>query len=263
MARRAPALIPHAFALAVLLQAVACSGQAQAAPAIKEKSATCTTIPADAFEPPKEKVASHTSFAHKHFRKRLREFSRAPLACGQIIMLGDSLIELNDWTQSVRAGVTLQNRGISGDTSDGVLVRLEEITASQPKAVFLMIGTNDLWSKNTPETTVANINRIAARIRSRTPGTIIFVQTVPPMRVDYAPNDKARAINALLKKGSKKAPYTLLDTYLRLADSKGALRATFTADGIHPNEKGYAVWSNLVTDTLHRHDLVEGAPAGD
>jgi lysophospholipase L1-like esterase len=263
MVRRAPALILRAFALAVLLQAGACSGQVEAEPPARAASTACASIPAGAFEPPKDKVASHTSFAHKHFRKRLREFSRAPLACGQIIMLGDSLTELNDWTRSVRAGVTLQNRGISGDTSDGVLARLEEITASQPKAVFLMIGTNDLWSSNPPETTAANISKITDRIKARNPGTIIFVQTVLPMRVDYAPNDKARAINALLKKDSKRAPYILLDTYLRLADSKGALRGMFTTDGIHLNDKGYAVWSNLVTDTLRQHDLSESAPAAD
>ena len=45
--------------------------------------------------------------------------------------------------------MTLVNRGISGDFTNGVLARLEEITHYKPKAIFLLIGVNDLFEDNT------------------------------------------------------------------------------------------------------------------
>ena len=38
----------------------------------------------------------------------------------------------------------IKNRGIGGDTTDGVLARLDEVIYFQPEAVFLLIGINDL-----------------------------------------------------------------------------------------------------------------------
>src|SRR3954451_7586104 len=61
----------------------------------------------------------------------------------EIVMLGDSLTEWGNWHELVPEFRVI-NRGIAGDTSSGVLDRLEEVIARRPKLVFLMIGTNDI-----------------------------------------------------------------------------------------------------------------------
>ena len=58
-------------------------------------------------------------------------------------MLGDSHTEGIDWRE-LFPDVKILNRGISGDTSEGVLNRLEEVIGRHSKIVFLMIGGNDL-----------------------------------------------------------------------------------------------------------------------
>jgi lysophospholipase L1-like esterase len=211
-------------------------------------------------------VATHSGAAKRHFRKRLQEFSGAPLACGQIVMLGDSLTELNDWEEAIPGNAGLRNRGISGDTSDGVLARLDEIIASQPRAVFLLIGTNDLWTDNSAAITVSNIARTADRIRAKSPETMVIVQTVFPVRKvawernpDTA-NEKVRAINALLKRQSRAGRFLLLDTYALLVDRGGKLNAAYTSDGLHLNEAGNAAWSLLVTHALRKHGLLGANP---
>lgn len=243
------------LAICAALAAAACSAETQPVARAGTAAPRCTEISADVFPAEGVKVKTHTDFAKEHFRERVKQFAAKPLDCGKIIMLGDSLVELNDWSRTVRRGSALRNRGVSGDTSDGLLLRLGEITASQPRAVFLMIGTNDLYTSNSPRTTVANIVRAVDDIRAQSPDTMIFVQTVFPLRWDNAPNDKVRAINALLKKQGRKLHFIVLDTYALMADKDGRLKAAYTTDGLHLSAKGYGVWSVLVSATMRQYGL--------
>ncbi len=217
----------------------------------------CAEIPQSVFVAATEGVATHSKLASAYFRTRLEAFSRDPLGCGQVVMLGDSHTEMNDWDAAIPGDLPLRNRGIGGDTTEGLLTRLEEITLSQPEAVFLLIGTNDVWTETTPEMTVSAIARTVRVIRAKSPDTRIFVQTVFPMRVEYGPNDRIREINTLLKARSKTAKFKLLDPYALLVDTSGQLNAAYTDDGLHLNAAGNAVWSQLVTDTLRENGLLD------
>ena len=66
-----------------------------------------------------------------------------------IVMLGDSLTEWGNWHELVPE-YSILNRGISGDTSSGVLDRLQEVIERRPKVVFVMIGTNDIGLQSAP-----------------------------------------------------------------------------------------------------------------
>jgi lysophospholipase L1-like esterase len=82
------------------------------------------------------------------------------------VLLGDSITQ--GWGEDFSAwfpGMKIANRGISGDTSRGVLIRLEEdVLALDPRAVVLLIGTNDLEEKAAPENVVANLKLILAEL---------------------------------------------------------------------------------------------------
>ena len=76
---------------------------------------------------------------------------------GAVVFLGDSITQ--GWGHGLGAvfpGVKVANRGISGDTTRGVLIRLkEDVLDLNPRAVVMLIGTNDLEEKATPETIAA------------------------------------------------------------------------------------------------------------
>ena len=63
-----------------------------------------------------------------------------------IVFLGDSITQ--GWTPTFRGhfeGMKLANRGIGGDTTRGMLLRLEEdVIALNPSAVVILMGTNDI-----------------------------------------------------------------------------------------------------------------------
>ena len=62
-----------------------------------------------------------------------------------IIFLGDSLTE---WFELGKyfPGLAIINEGIAGDTTYGVLQRLEAIIKKPAKKIFLMIGINDIFN---------------------------------------------------------------------------------------------------------------------
>jgi len=60
-----------------------------------------------------------------------------------IVMLGDSITEYVEWNELL--GITnVVNRGIAGDTTEGVLQRLDAIYTLAPNICFIMIGINDI-----------------------------------------------------------------------------------------------------------------------
>src|SRR6185436_17614461 len=81
-----------------------------------------------------------------------------------VVFLGDSITQ--GWGGGLGAafpGVKVANRGISGDTTRGVLIRLDEdVLALHPAAVVLLVGTNDLEEGAAPELIAANLKLIVA-----------------------------------------------------------------------------------------------------
>jgi len=79
--------------------------------------------------------------------------ARAEQDQGGLVLLGDSITQ--GWGEDFSAafpGVKIANRGISGDTSRGVLIRLkEDVLDLKPAAVVLLIGTNDLEDQADPK----------------------------------------------------------------------------------------------------------------
>ena len=116
-----------------------------------------------------------------YWKHKVDQFNMLPNPKGEICFLGDSITDGCNWTELI-GNMKVTNRGISGDTAEGVLKRIDEITAGKPAKVFLMIGTNDLaWAGKTVPETRDNIAKIIDTIKSQSPGTKIYLQSVLPV----------------------------------------------------------------------------------
>ncbi|MFC0877757.1 GDSL-type esterase/lipase family protein [Saccharicrinis sp. FJH2] len=208
---------------------------------------------------PTKKVVSryHNNWTQTHYPKRIKQFMGKPLEYGDIVFIGNSITEKGkDWSE--KFGVAhIRNRGISGDVTDGVLKRLDEVTYFKPKAVFILIGINDLFSlhhdvdnrhqltydKVVPSAKYVahNILRIAKVIHRKSPGTRIYVQTILPTRRDYLKED-ILTVNKLIKKHESKGCYDVIDLFGQFVDANGDMQKELTVDGVHLNEKGYEKW---------------------
>jgi lysophospholipase L1-like esterase len=168
----------------------------------------------------------------------------------EVVMVGDSITEGIDW-QELFPKVKMLNRGINGDTSKGVLDRLNEIIDRRPRVVFLMIGINDLRSGMQASAVAANIRLIVDTLRRES--IRLVLQSTLYVTADYnAPlNDRVNELNRLL--ADFRAPGVFcLDLNARLAEH-GALSSRFSFDGLHLNAAGYLIWKSEIN--LHVMEL--------
>ncbi|HBL12739.1 MAG TPA: lysophospholipase [Cyanobacteria bacterium UBA11162] len=145
------------------------------------------------------------------------------------------------------------NQGISGETSAGLLNRLELLDQTQPEVIFVMIGINDLIRGIKDETLLANQQLIIRYLQRVHPQAQIVVQSVLPHSAEKAtwqgrdrlleiPNKRIRDINQRLKALAKAEGVIYLDLYPMFADTKGNLKPELSTDGLHLSPQGYLVW---------------------
>ncbi len=192
-------------------------------------------------------------WGRNNYKKVIKEFKKQPLNFGDIVFLGNSITaEGKDWSERL-SYPNIKNRGIGGDVSEGVLARIDEITYFKPKAVFLLIGINDLWNKtpNIPsvEYISSNIIKISKAINKDSPNTKIYVQTILPVEEEvYKKN--IMSINSILKQAQKSNPYKIIDLHSVFVNDLGTIKSDLSTDGIHLSEKGYDVWTNFIKPTI-------------
>ena len=180
-----------------------------------------------------------------------------------VVFLGDSITQ--GWGDDFGGsfpGVKLANRGISGDTTRGMLIRLrEDVLVLNPTAVVLLMGTNDLEENAEPETIAGNVKLILAEIKQHNPKIpIIVCQVFPSSATKKRPADKIKMINKLFAEVVKgDAQVTLVETWPLFADEKGDAKVADFPDLLHPNQGGYAKWAKSLRPILATLDFLETA----
>jgi lysophospholipase L1-like esterase len=181
-----------------------------------------------------------------------------------VIFLGDSITQgWGDALPTAFPGMKTANRGISGDTTRGVLIRLkEDVIDLDPSCVVLLIGTNDLEEKAEPEVVAANLKLILAELKHQKPGMpIILCQVFPSSASMKRPADKIKQVNQLYAAAVKgEAQVTWIETWPLFADAAGDAKKEEFPDLLHPNDAGYAKWAAAIRPILARHGFLETTP---
>lgn len=196
-------------------------------------------------------IATHSDWTITHYPERIAEFKENPLHTNDIVFLGNSLTELGgDWGKRVN-NPKVKNRGIAGDTTDGVIARLGELIYFKPEQVFILIGINDLFRDDmTSQKVFNNILKIVNQIHDGSPGTKIFVQTILPTTTETL-KEKIQLTNSLLMNSESKEPYELIFLHNHFATQDDLMDMDLSVDGVHLNEKGYSVWVNKIINLGH------------
>ena len=164
-----------------------------------------------------------------------------------VVFLGDSITQ--GWGDDLKGsfpGLKVANRGISGDTTRGMLIRLQaDVLSLNPSAVVMLMGTNDLEEKAEPEVIAGNFKLIIEALKKHNPKLpIVYCQVFPSSATNSRPADKIKKINELCFAAVKGDPQvTRVETWLLFADEKGDAKAAEMPDLLHPNDAGYAKWA--------------------
>jgi lysophospholipase L1-like esterase len=181
-----------------------------------------------------------------------------------LVFLGDSITD--GWGPNLGGDfprVKVANRGIGGDTTRGVLIRLrEDVLALHPGGVVLLIGTNDVEEQAEPETIVGNLKLILAELKKSDPRMpIVLCQVFPSSASKKRPAEKIHRVNELYAEAVKGDPaVTVLDTWSLFADAAGDAPANLFPDLLHPNQAGYAKWAAALRPVLATLGFIETEP---
>ena len=156
-------------------------------------------------------------------------------------------------------GMKTANFAIAGDTTQGVLWGLKngEGQGFQPKAVMVMIGTNNTGGTNNAGTSTAaeiaeGIGAVVQEMRTDFPNAkILLLAVFPRGNPGDSVRDKIADINRLIARLDDQRHVFYLDIGAKFLDASGAfLPGTFRPDNLHPVAKGYDIWGAAVKDKL-------------
>src|SRR5882672_4053610 len=180
---------------------------------------------------------------------------------GQIDLLlhGDSITDW--WLQDANkpvfdkyfGNIKTANFAVAGDTTQGVLwgLRNGEGQGFQPKAVMLMIGTNNTGAFTAPEI-AEGVGAVVMELRRDFPDAKILLLAIFPRATPADPvRDKIAEINQIVTKLDDQQHVFYMDIGRKFLDEKGVFLAdSFRADNLHPQAKGYDIWGEAVRAPL-------------
>jgi lysophospholipase L1-like esterase len=207
------------------------------------------SIPLLAEQSSQARAVSIRKLSYKDVRRGL--FALSKIQAAAIVMLGDSLTEGGPWRE-LTGCPSIVNRGIGGDTTKGVLGRLDEVFNLQPRAVFVMIGVNDISLGIPKEATIQNFRAILDRLESNS--VRAFVNYILPVAANYRKrrmNEEISALNvAIAGLVAGRSNATPIDLRPLVRDPNGHLGEEFSYDGLHLSPKGYEVWRDAIAPTI-------------
>lgn len=204
------------------------------------------------YDQQKEELDAWNRAIKAYYYHRKEHFETLPDTENEIIFLGNSITDGAEWSELFQNS-NIKNRGIGGDDTEGVLERLSEVTSSQPKKIFIMIGTNDLAYGKSIEYIKSNYDKIVAQIKAESIHTQIYLQSVLPVDDDIhptRPNTSIKKLNDYLQLLALHEGIPFIDLSPHFEAENGKLSQKYSIDGLHLNGKGYQLWKKIIETHL-------------
>lgn len=205
-------------------------------------------------------AATYTQTVQRRLPRHDGFVQRAQQGGIDLLLHGDSITDW--WVQNPDnqamfdkyfGGMKTANFAIAGDTTQGVLWGLHngEGQGFQPKAVMLMIGTNNASSFTAAEI-AEGIGAIVLEMRHDFPDAKILLLAIFPRSYPGDPiRDRIAEVNRIIAKLDDQKHVFFMDIGNKFLDEKGNfLPDTFRPDLLHPVAKGYDIWGAAVKDRL-------------
>jgi len=134
-----------------------------------------------------------------------------------------------------------------------MLIRFrQDVIALQPKAVVILVGTNDIAENTGPSTLEMIMDNLSsmAELANENGIRVVLCSVLPaydyPWKRGIEPNIKIPKLNSMIKAYCEKKGFIYLDYFSAMADERNGMKAEFTTDGVHCKLKGYQVMEQLV-----------------
>jgi lysophospholipase L1-like esterase len=178
----------------------------------------------------------------------------------RVVFLGDSITDGWKLAQYF-PGRPYVNRGISGQTTQQMLVRMyPDVIRLKPAALIVLAGTNDI-ARNTGPVTLEMIadNFRAITELAKAHGIKVILCSLLPVsdytarkQTERRPPADILKLNAWIKDYAAKNNLGFADYYSAAVDAGGLLREGYSGDGLHPNAKGYELMAPVAEAAIRK-----------
>lgn len=159
-----------------------------------------------------------------------------------IAFIGDSLTDGYD-IEKYYPEYSVENRGIGGDTTHGLLARLKvSVCDIKPKVIVMLIGANNL------KTMFENYEDIVVGIKENLPDTQLIICSLTSMGADWGRNNQLAAFNNVkIKAIAEKHGCPYVDLFTALLNTEtDEIFEHYTTDGGHLTADGYEVLTECI-----------------
>lgn len=186
-----------------------------------------------------------------------------------IVFLGDSITAgygvepgeaypslISEYWKKNNISFNTKNEGISGDTTDGVLSRLDDVLTDDVYMVFLEIGANDAFAKTDVASIKGNLKTIIQRIQDRKIKVTLMAMDLPKA---YYLTDAGyvKSFAAIYEEIGKEMDVPVMPSLVQEYDNK---KDMWQEDGVHPSRKGHEVLARNVLKFLNKNwELATGS----
>lgn len=183
-----------------------------------------------------------------------------PADPARVIFLGDSITD--GWKlEKYFPDKPYINRGISGQTTSQMLVRMyPDVINLHPAAIIILAGTNDIARNTGPQTAEMIEDNFRAIVELAQHHNIkVILCSLTPIS-DYTaskqsirrPSSDILTLNDWLKKYAEQVHAVYVDYFSTLVDSNGYLKEGYSRDGLHPDDRGYALMAPIAQAAIEK-----------
>jgi len=172
----------------------------------------------------------------------------------KLLFYGSSSIRLWESLNEDFAGYHPVNLGFGGSTlaaCDWFFDRL--VSPFNPASIIVYAGDNDLGDGRHPEEVFIFFQQLVSRTRQRFGDIPLAFISIKPSISRWNIVDSIRYTNKIIEDEIKRQANNLhfIDIYHRMTDNAGYPKREFLdPDGLHINDKGYALWKEIILQYL-------------
>jgi len=195
------------------------------------------------FNDKKQLVTSN----HSYYLDKTSFFELNSKPSYDVVFIGDSITDSAEWSD-LFPGIKIANRGINGDTTGGVLNRMDSIINSNVSKAFIMLGINDIGHADV-DTIFNNYIKIIEILRNER--ITVFVQSTLFTDGLDRDNNIVNDLNYRLIEWTMLNSVQFIDLNTTLSVD-GVLDKSLSNDGLHLNGEGYDKWANIIRPYINK-----------
>lgn len=164
-----------------------------------------------------------------------------------VVFLGDDLTAEALWSE-LFPELSVRNRGMNGQTTEEMLLRLPGIAQAKPRIVLINSGASDLEALIPPVQIIANMREAVNLLQSFSPDSQIIISSALPLSMENTL--MLEELNSALAQLAQTHALEFIDVSSVLLEDDGSFKVGLADRRSRLHGAGYAVWRDLLASHL-------------